>query len=345
LANSNERGQGELHSCKRGSPRGATQHGTISDAAFRAAAIDIGSNTFRLLIAEPAQPGSATPWHTVYYCHRIVRLGEGLHHSGRLGKAGMQRAMQAFDDFAAILRQHGVQSHEANAVATAAMREAENGAAFRDEVELRTGIRIRIIDGDTEAAMSLQGSCAVLTPEVRHDMLLFDIGGGSTEFIRAVDGATRDAISRKLGVVRLVESFLHTDPPSRDDYAAMVKTGDEHLAEVEAFWGDRDVPHHLVGTAGTVTTLAATELDLCPYDADTINNHRMPKATFLSLRDRLLAMTHAERETIRTIEPGRADLIVAGLAIIEAILERWKFDELVIVDAGLLEGAWLEATR
>jgi len=310
----------------------------------RSAAIDIGSNTFRMLVAEPAESGT-NPWHTIHYTHRIVRLGEGLHHSGRLGKGGMQRAMQAFEEFAAILRQHGVQPGEANAVATAAMREAENGASFRDEVELRTGIRIRIIDGDTEAAMSLQGSCAVLIPEVRHDMLLFDIGGGSTEFIRAADGEARSAISRKLGVVRLVESCLHSDPPSRNDYAAMVKAADKHLDEVEAFWGDRDVPHHLVGTAGTVTTLAATELDVCPYDANVINNHRMSKAAFLALRDRLLAMTHDERHAIRTIEAGRADLIVAGLAIIEAILERWNFDELVVVDSGLLEGACLEAIR
>jgi len=310
----------------------------------RAAAIDIGSNTFRMLIAEPAESG-ATPWHTIHYSHRIVRLGEGLHHSGSLGKNGMQRAMAAFDDFAAVLRQHGVKPEETNAVATAAMREAENGMVFRDEIEQRTGIRIRIIDGDSEAAMSLQGSCAVLTEDVRHDMLLFDIGGGSTEFIRAAEGKARDAISRKLGVVRLVESSLHSDPPASGDYAAMVKAADEHLSEVESFWGDRDVPKHLVGTAGTVTTLAATELDLSPYDANVINNHRMPLTTFMALRDRLLAMTHAEREQIRTIEPRRADLIVAGLAIIEAIFERWNFNELVVVDAGLLEGAWLEAIR
>jgi len=310
---------------------------------MRKAAIDIGSNTFRMLIAEPAGPGSITPWHTVHYTHRIVRLGEGLHHTGRLGDAGMQRALTAFNEFAALLKQHGVEPHEANAVATAAMREAGNGTEFRDQVERECGIRIRIIDGDEEAATSLNGACAVLTEETRHDMLLFDIGGGSTEFIRAADGKSRDAISRKLGVVRLVEAHLRSDPPSPEDYAAMVAAADAHLAEVEAFWGDRDVTKHLVGTAGTVTTLAATELDLCPYDANVINNHRMPLATFMALRDRLLAMTHDDRQAIRAIEPGRADLIVAGLAIIEAVLTRWNFDELIVVDAGLLEGAWLGA--
>lgn len=310
------------------------------------ASIDIGSNTFRLLIATPATDNATdgnTPWHTVHYEHSIVRLGEGLHHSGRLGEAGMQRAMQSFTHFANILKQHSVEPSDANAVATAAMREAENGAEFRNRVEAETGIRIRIIDGDTEAATSLAGACAVLEADTRADMLLFDIGGGSTEFIRAADGESRDAISRKLGVVRLVESFLHTDPPSADDYAAMLKAADEHLDAVESFWGDGHIPKHLVGTAGTVTTLAATELDLCPYDAGVINNHRMSKSTFLALRDRLLAMKHDERQAIRTIEKGRGDLIVAGLAIIEAILERWQFEELIVVDAGLLEGAWMEA--
>jgi exopolyphosphatase/guanosine-5'-triphosphate,3'-diphosphate pyrophosphatase len=312
---------------------------------MRKASIDIGSNTFRMLIAEPAEPGSITPWHTVHYTHRIVRLGEGLHHSGRLGEAGMQRGLQAFHEFAELLREHGVEPKDANAVATAAMREAKNGTQFRDRVASQCGIHIRIIGGDEEAATSLNGACAVLTEETRHDMLLFDIGGGSTEFIRAANGTARDAISRKLGVVRLVEAHLRTDPPSPADYAAMVAAADEHLSDVEAFWGDKNVPAHLVGTAGTVTTLAATELDLCPYDADIINNHRMPLATFMALRDRLLTMTHEERQAIRTIEPGRADLIVAGLAIIEAIFNRWQHDTLIVVDAGLLEGAWLQEIR
>lgn len=317
---------------------------TSHSSEHRFASLDIGSNTFRLLIAEPAAAESNTPWHTVHYTHDIIRLGEGLHHTGRLSEAGMQRALAAFSRYADLLRQHDVPSGKLFATATAAMREAENGPEFRQQVLDQTGIDIHIIDGDTEATMSMAGACAVLNAQTRSDMLLFDIGGGSTEFIRASDGAARDAISRKLGVVRLVEAHLQSDPPSASDYAAMVATADSHLAEVESFWGDRDIPTHLVGTAGTVTTLAAVELDLSPYDADIINNHRMPLATFMSLRDRLLAMTHREREQIRTIEPGRADLIIAGLAIIEAIFNRWNFDEMVVVDAGLLEGAWLQSS-
>jgi len=311
----------------------------------RFAAIDIGSNTFRLLIAEVATPGAATPWKTIYYTHRIIRLGEGLHHSGRLADTAMQRGMAACSDYAAQIARYQVPHEHIAATATAAMREAKNGALFRDAVAAQTGIDIRMIDGETEARMSLNGAAAVLLERTRTDMLLFDIGGGSTEFIRAANGACHDAISRKMGVVRLVEAHLHSDPPSSSDYSAMLATADAHLSKVEACWHDRHPPAALVGTAGTVTTLAATELDLCPYDADIINNHRMSRTSFEALRDRLLDMDQAQRQAIRTIEAGRGDLIVAGLAIIEAVMKRWRYDDMIVVDAGLLEGAWLEISH
>ncbi|HXH64993.1 MAG TPA: Ppx/GppA phosphatase family protein [Mariprofundaceae bacterium] len=306
------------------------------------AAVDIGSNTLRLLIAEPsAQPG--TPWHDVHRAHRIVRLGEGLHASGRLSEPGMARALAALQEFAQLITAHDARLDQTHAVATAAMREAENGREFRDRIEAETGIRVQIIDGETEARLSLAGAMAVLHADTRADMLLFDIGGGSTEFIRVRGEALVDAVSRRLGVVRLVEAHLRSDPPSAEDYRAMVRTAGMHLDAVADGWPDGKPPRHLVGTAGTVTTLAAVHLDLYPYDIARINNLGMSRVEFTALRDRLLAMNHAERQGVRTIEPGRADLIVAGLAIIDAILERWHYPELIVVDAGLLEGAWLKA--
>jgi len=318
-------------------------HNSIHPHRF--AAIDIGSNTFRLLIAEAAKPGAATPWQTIYYTHRIIRLGEGLHHSGRLAEAAMQRGMAAFSDFSALIARYQVPTAHIAATATAAMREAANGVTFRAAVAAQTGIDIRIIDGETEAGLSLNGASAVLQENTREDMLLFDVGGASTEFIRAANGACRDAISRKMGVVRLVEAHLQSDPPVPSDYNAMLAAADAHLDAVEAFWGDHQPPASLVGTAGTVTTLAATELNLCPYDATIINNHRMTRSAFEALRDRLLAMNHAERQALPTIEEGRGDLIVAGLAIVEAVMNRWHYDAMVIVDAGLLEGAWLDISH
>jgi exopolyphosphatase / guanosine-5'-triphosphate,3'-diphosphate pyrophosphatase len=307
------------------------------------AAIDIGSNTLRLLIAAPASPGAATPWRDIHRTHRIIRLGEGLHASGRLTEAGMARALAALTEFSLLIAAHGADLSRTHAVATAAMREAENGEEFRDLIEKQTGIHVRIIDGGHEAQLSLAGAMAVLHPETCADMLLFDIGGGSTEFIRVWNERLVDAVSRKLGVVRLVEAHLHSDPPSVEDYRAMVRTAGMHLDAVADGWPDGKPPRYLVGTAGTVTTLGATHLDLFPYDEARINNMRMSHAEFTALRDRLLAMTHAERQAIRTIEPGRADLIVAGLAILDAIFTRWHYPGLIVVDAGLLEGAWLEA--
>jgi len=302
------------------------------------AAIDIGSNTFRLLIANANDSGT---WKTVYCTHRIVRLGEGLHRSGRLSAAGMDRAVTAMQEFSAMIKQHGLTPDSTYAVATAAMREAENGPELQQRIRTETGIDIRIIDGDSEAQTSLAGAAAVLAAQKRQDMLLFDIGGGSTEFVRARHARVDDAISRKLGVVRLVEAHLHSDPPSAADYNTMLASADEHLAAVETHWGDGRIPEYLVGTAGTVTTLAAVHLNLYPYVVEKINNHVISQSEFTQQRDRLLTMPLAERQALPSIEQGRADLMVAGLAIIEAIFERWHYPEMTVVDAGLLEGVWL----
>ena len=310
------------------------------------ASIDIGSNTLRLLIAQPSTDPLATqPWKTVDYDHRITRLGQGLHESGRLSEAGMERAVDALKEFRNLINRYEVKPQHIYAVATAAVREAENGALFKQLVQRETGIDISIIYGREEASTSLLGAVSVLHDETRKEMLLFDIGGGSTEFIRAKENTIRDAISCKLGVVRLVEAHLRSDPPSDEEYLAMKNSALYHLTEVERFWGETSgtVPARMVGTAGTVTTLAAIEMELVPYDPQKVNNHQIERDTFYQLRDRLLAMNHKQREAIPAIEAGRADLIIAGLSIIEAIMEKWNYDSFISVDAGLLEGNWINS--
>jgi len=314
------------------------------------AVIDIGSNTFRMMIAKPAPSSHITPWDIQVYTHHIVRLGEGLHESGCLCEAAMQRALIAFHDFSKLLEHHHVDHQHIHAVATAAMREASNGALFCQRVAKETGIHIDIIAGETEAKLSLLGSCAVVPQHIRHHFLLFDIGGASTEFVRAQDAQCIDAISRKLGVVRLVEAHLHTNPPSTHDYQAMFNTCQEHLDAVENYWHTTSPTHGhtppaLVGTAGTVTTLAAIDLDMHEYDANIINQHHISHARFLEIKHRLLSMTHDERQAMPSIEAGRADLMIAGIAIIDSIFTRWGHQTLRIVDAGLLEGAWLRLVQ
>ncbi len=308
------------------------------------ASIDIGSNTVRLLIARPASdPDACQPWETLAYSHHITRLGEGLHQSGRLSDAGMKQTLKALQAFNAIIERHRIKPEQVYAVATAAVREAENGTAFQQQVRQQSGIRISIIDGEHEAAGSLLGAASVLHAETRNDMLLFDIGGGSTEFIRAEDSNIIDAISCKLGVVRLVEAHLHSDPPAADDYQAMKKSAHHHLETVDRKWKkiSEHIPASLVGTAGTVTTLAAVQMNLLPYNPAQVNNHQISHEAFGRLKDYLLSLTHEQRRNIAAIEAGRADLIIAGLAIIEAIMEKWAYSRFITVDAGLLEGNWL----
>lgn len=310
------------------------------------ASIDVGSNTLRLLIAQPCiDPSSNQPWKAIGYAHQITRLGEGLHETGKLSLSGMERAVDALREFRSLIDHHKVQAQHIHAVATAAVREAENGIYFAELVQKETGIQISIISGNEEASRSLLGASSVLHHEIRSDMLLFDIGGGSTEFIRAHNHSLTDAISCKLGVVRLVETHLQSDPPSAEDYLAMKQAALSHLDRVEAFWSKTTSapPKQMVGTAGTVTTLAAVLMSLVPYDPEKVNNYQIESDAFYQLRDRLLTMNHKQRESIPAIETGRADLIIAGLAIIEAIMEKWNYASFTTVDAGLLEGNWIKS--
>lgn len=306
------------------------------------AAIDIGTNTFRFLIAQPQKEACDQPWQTVCYRQHVVRLGEGLHGSGLLCEAAMQRGLVAFMDFRQLLDDYQVPLTAVRAVSTSAMRSATNSEDFIHRVQQSTGINIAVISGEEEAATALLGSCAVLEHRFRENMLLFDVGGGSTEFVRAKNGIADDAISRPLGVVRLVDAWLRSDPPCAEDYQAMMDASMEHIKIVTKAWSDHTAPPTLVGIAGTITTLAATMLNMHPYKASTINNTVVTKHQFFALRDHLLGLNHHQRENIPAIESGRADLIIAGCAIVEAVFTYWNYEQMVVVDAGLLEGVWMQ---
>jgi len=306
------------------------------------ASIDLGSNTIRLLIARP-DSASTPPWQVVHYHHHVARLGQGVRSSGELGEAGMARALVALSDLAARCRRFDVAIDHIDATATAAVRQSGNGRQFCRRVQKETGIAIRILSGEEEAALALRGSRSVLEADVADNMLLFDIGGASTEFIRVINGAMVDVISLPLGGIRLVEEALKHDPPSIDDWTRMRQLADYELDAVACHWQQPQVPIHLVGTAGTVTTLAATELAMAEYDADIINQHWMTRSAFDQLRLRLCAMSHVQRQAVSSIEQGRTDLIVAGAAIVDAIFSRWGYRTLRCVDAGLMEGVLAEA--
>ncbi len=300
------------------------------------AVLDIGSNTIRLLIAEVK---SKNRFKRVHYQHHIARLGEGLQLSGKLGEAGKSRALAVFLEVIKVCESFAISARDIRAVATAAVREADNGHNFVAEVGDKTGLNIQVISGDEEALLALKGAKLGLPQAVGQDMLLFDIGGGSTEFSRVSQGKLQDSISVKLGVVRLTELFLTSNPPLVKEYDAMKKVSHEFLTKVEDSWGDnRKLPTYLVGTAGTVTTLAAIAQNMRHYEAEFINGYSMPVNDFYTLRNRLKRMTNEKRVKIPSLEKGREDVIIAGLAIIDVLFERWNYDALISVDSGLLEG-------
>lgn len=300
------------------------------------AVLDIGSNTIRLLIAEIT---TKKTFNKIHYQHSIARLGQGLQQTGQICEDGKNRALLVFHEVVDVCKRCGVQAEEITAVATAAVREASNGQAFVAEVFQATGLRIQIISGEIEAKLALQGAMLGLSEEIGSDMLLFDIGGGSTEFTRVSHGKLKSTISTKMGVVRLTESYLKSNPVSVSDYADAKSAALNFLKEVESSWGhDARLPKYLVGTAGTVTTLAAIAQNMAIYDAFKIDGYVILYQDFQTLRDDLLRKTHDQRLAVPGLEKGREDVIVAGLAIIDVMFSRWGHDALIAVDSGLLVG-------
>lgn len=307
----------------------------------RVAAIDLGTNTVRLLVADVAP--SAAAWRTVLADQRVTRLGEGFRATGSLGEAAAARTAAAVEEYVARARAAGAE--RVAIAATSAVRDAVNGRAFVRDLERATGLGIRVISGEEEARLTLAGIVAGLGP-LPGVVLAFDIGGGSTEYILAGDGALSAAASLRLGVVPLAERFPFAGPVDPERYAAL-------RAEVDAQLG-REVPpaiaaariDTLVGTAGTVTTLAALDLGLAEYDAGRVQGHALTRAAIARQRRRLAALDVGGRAALPCLEPGRADLIIAGVAIVDATLDRWGQERLIVSDWSLREGLLAEvATR
>ena len=296
---------------------------------MRLATIDLGTNTVRLLVADIAAVGR---WKTVVQDQRVTRLGEGLRASGRLAETPMNRTAATVTEYARRAREAGAGA--LRIIATSAVRDAANGREFAIAVERASGQAVEIVSGEEEARLTIRGIVAGLgTAQGR--LLAFDIGGGSTERVET-------AISLRLGVVPLSERFPCPMRVDVDRYRAM---------ESEIRHGlEQELPHavrasgvaDLVGTAGTVTTLAALDLGLRSYDAERVQGHRLSRAAIEKLRDRLCMLTQDERGRLPCLEPGRADLIVPGVAIVLASLDVTRTDAVVVSDWGLREGIMAE---
>lgn len=291
------------------------------------AAIDFGTNTARLLIAERS-PAGIIP---VCVEREIVRLGGGFSDERGLSREARERGLACLRRFSGIISAYGVAQIRASA--TSAVRDAVNGRQFVDEVFRETGIHLVTIDGDEEARLTLKGVLSGL--DSHSDMLaVLDVGGGSTEFTVSVHGTPVFIRSMPIGVVRLTEGFR-----TSNEMAGRVRFVVDQL-EKELAAAGIVMPEHaeLVGTAGTATTIAAIKLEMDDYDYRKVNNFTVDRGDISAIFQRLLPLTPRERLAVKGLEKGREDLIVAGLVIISAVMDRFGFDRLKVIDFGLLEG-------
>jgi exopolyphosphatase/guanosine-5'-triphosphate,3'-diphosphate pyrophosphatase len=331
-------------------PRGAR---TTADAAGLApcyAALDLGTNNCRLLIAAPREHG----FRVVDAFSRIVRLGEGIGHSGRLNPQAMDRAIEALKICAAKIRDRQVS--RARLIATEACRVAANGVEFVDRVRTETGLTIEIVSQETEARLAVAG-CASLVDSHSHGVILFDIGGGSSELVWIDLAGTSDGRRRRMadrmrawmslpvGVVNVSERHggRHVSPESFEamvmEVAAMLEAFPQ-VAALDAAVAGGNV--HMLGTSGTVTTLAGVHLGLPRYDRRRVDGVWLTGGEVSGLVATLAAMDYEARVANPCIGRDRADLVLAGCAILEAFRRRWPCERLRVADRGLREGVLVE---
>lgn len=312
-------------------------------------AIDLGTNNCRLLIARPRGKG----FQVVDAFSRIVRLGEGLAESGQLSDAAMARTLEALEVCASRLRRRGVT--QVRAVATEACRRASNCDSFVAQVYQDTGIRLEVISNREEVGLAADGCVPLLNAAVPH-ALIFDIGGGSTEisWLRVTPGERRergrkrvahtqlaDWCSMPFGVVNFAERYdcREVKPETYESMVAEVAQQAavfEAQAELSALVADQAV--QLLGTSGTVTTLTGVYLGLPRYDRARVDGYHMEMETVYRISRSILDMSFEERRNHACIGPDRADLVIAGCAILEGLCRVWPVQRLRVADRGLREG-------
>ncbi|MEU6906225.1 Ppx/GppA phosphatase family protein [Streptomyces coeruleorubidus] len=308
----------------------------------RVAAVDCGTNSIRLLVAD-ADPATG---ELVELDRRmtIVRLGQDVDRTGRLAPEALQRTFAACREYAGIIKEHGAQ--RLRFVATSASRDAENRDEFVRGVLDILGVEPEVISGDQEAEFSFTGATKELAgrDHLAKPYLVVDIGGGSTEFVVG-DDHVRAARSVDIGCVRMTERHLIrdgavTDPPSEEQIAAMRADIDAALDLAGETVPLREA-RTLVGLAGSVTTVSAIAQELPEYDSAAIHHSRVSREKVREITDWLLRSTHAERAAVPSMHPGRVDVIGAGALVLLSIMERIGAEEVVVSEHDILDGiAW-----
>ena len=295
------------------------------------AAIDCGTNSIKLLIARVHHGGGL---EVVLRTSQVVRLGQGVDETRMLADEALERTFAAVDEFARVIGEHGVAPERLRFCATSATRDAGNAAVFAEGVRRRLGVEPEVLSGDEEAALVYTGAMAAQDPPPPEPVLVVDIGGGSTELVLG-EGEDRRAISMDIGSVRLHERHLHSDPPTDAEVAACVAAIDEHL---DASGIPLDGTRTVIGTSGTIKTVACGVLALGSYDRDRFDRAVLSNADTAAFVDDLVAMTVAQRRALPYMHPGRADVIDAGALIWSRILARVAVPEHLISEADILHG-------
>ncbi|RDV07130.1 Ppx/GppA family phosphatase [Sphingorhabdus pulchriflava] len=317
-------------------PKSDTRSPWLGKTAY--AALDLGTNNCRLLIARAANDG----FTVVDAFSRVVRLGEGLNSTGKMSEAAMDRAIEALSVCADKLKRRNVVL--ARSVATEACRQALNGVEFIERVKRETGIVLDVISPKEEARLAVMG-CHALLEEGEGPAMIFDIGGGSTELVLvSTDGVVPEILdwaSVPWGVVSLTESEAHRgddEQSLQETYAAMRDKVRDSFAEFAARLPVGQGDHRLMGTSGTVTTLASVYLNLPSYDRRQIDGLHLPTSAMREISQTLASRTPKGRAEFPTIGHERADLVVAGCAILETIFDIWPGERLGVADRGIREG-------
>jgi exopolyphosphatase/guanosine-5'-triphosphate,3'-diphosphate pyrophosphatase len=309
-------------------------------AVVRVAAIDCGTNSVRLLVADVDR--AAGRLSDVDRRLEIVRLGEGVDATGRLGAEPLARTLRALRSYRQIIAETSASA--VRMVATSATRDAANSGEFVAGVGDILGIEPEVLSGEDEARLSFTGATAELAGDADAPYLVTDIGGGSTEFVLGEPGAVTAAVSVNIGCVRMTERHLHHDPPRGDEIAAARADIDAAL-DVVAGKIPVSTARTLVGLAGSVTTVAALVLGLDSYQAERIHHSRVSAAAVREVTEGLLMQTRAERAQLAVMHRGRVDVIGGGALVLAQIMERFGFGEVLVSEHDILDGlAWSLAT-
>ncbi|GIU85131.1 MAG: hydrolase [Acidimicrobiales bacterium] len=315
------------------SPSGSTRPGSVRVGSVSSAddspvaAVDIGTNSVRLLIADPAGATKAR-------LMRITRLGEGVAGSGHLSEDAVQRTLQALEEWRRQMDSHGV--GRARAVCTAAVREASNAESFLRSAASILGIEPEIVSGEEEARLSFVGATGSLDPG-DGPFAVVDIGGGSTEFAVGRERC-EGVVSIPVGCVRVTESFLAHDPPLPEELSAAISVIGMHLDDVvRSLPAVRDA-RTFVGLAGTITTVAAVELGIPEYSREAIHHFRLTRAAAEDVFRTLATESLEDRKANPGLEPERADVIVGGCCILVKIMRFFDLDEILVSEDDILDG-------